>query len=160
MQEEVLLFAWSVIRYWGALLTGGVIIALIGMWEHFNGEPIHWRVLVAVMALALLVSTFLAWREAYRAIGATFLATHARALHATGDRCQAVREAINVFRYRAPFDGLTNEDVAFLATLFGELQPRALSKAFQDADRRRSLDRLQDRAFMARYYERAKSREK
>lgn len=66
MQSEVIEFSKTVISYWGSWLTGGVLIALIWIYEHYRGQSLPWRVIAAIVALSFVVSVFLAWREQYR----------------------------------------------------------------------------------------------
>jgi hypothetical protein len=68
MQTEILRFAAAVIAYWGTLLTGGVIIAAVALWEHYHGSAIPWSWVQAGAFLAFVVATFQAWRDQYRAL--------------------------------------------------------------------------------------------
>jgi hypothetical protein len=56
-------FFVAVIRQWGALLTGGVVVAVIGVYEHAGQKSISgWPFWSAVNA-ALFIACFLAWRK-------------------------------------------------------------------------------------------------
>jgi len=68
MQGELLMFLRAVVGYWGSFLTGGVVIAIIWLLEHYRGQPVPWRVVAFVAVLAFAASTFMAWREEHRAL--------------------------------------------------------------------------------------------
>jgi hypothetical protein len=56
-------FAVAVSRQWGTLATGGVIVALIGVYEHASGRPIAGRLFWTVVVISLLVAFFSVWRK-------------------------------------------------------------------------------------------------
>src|ERR1051325_1121918 len=57
-------FSKSVAQYWGALLTGGVLIALLQLWQGL-GHTV-WRYVNCGVALVMFfVATFLSWRKEY-----------------------------------------------------------------------------------------------
>src|SRR5438477_7842033 len=66
MQTELWHFVTAVGGHWGSLLTGGVLIATIWLYEHRRGEAMSWRFAALLAALALVVAVFLAWRDQYR----------------------------------------------------------------------------------------------
>ena len=66
VNNEVWQFLKGVADHWGSLLTGGVIIAAITLYERRRGEAIPWRAALFLAALALVFSMFLAWRDQYR----------------------------------------------------------------------------------------------
>src|SRR3989442_11065866 len=68
MQGELLMFLRAVVGYWGSFLTGGVVIAIIWLLEHYRGQPVPWRIVAFVAVLAFAASTFMAWREEHRAL--------------------------------------------------------------------------------------------
>ncbi len=62
MARSILAFLAAVVHHWEALLTGGAIVALLGVWTytgHTVQPLIHW----CAVALALLPSCFQAWKE-------------------------------------------------------------------------------------------------
>jgi hypothetical protein len=68
MQAAIVEFVRSVLSYWGSLLTGGILIASIWIWEHYRGEAVPWRLVALIAGLALATSTFMAWREQHQAL--------------------------------------------------------------------------------------------
>ncbi len=58
-------FFSALFNHWVALLTGGTIIAVLGMWEHQTGASVPWLV-YASMALGLFViACFLAFKDQF-----------------------------------------------------------------------------------------------
>ena len=57
-------FVVAVLRQWGVLVTGGFIVALIGLYEHATGRPIVGRLFWSTVIISLLVAFFLVWRKA------------------------------------------------------------------------------------------------
>lgn len=68
MREEsalVLHFAFSVLRHWGALVTSGVFIGGLGMWQG-TGHPVaHW-VYWMVAVFGLVIAFYKAWLNEYQ----------------------------------------------------------------------------------------------
>ena len=63
MLRHIWEFIVAVLRSWGVLTTGGFVVALIGLWEHFSGRPIAgWPLWIAI-ALSLVSACFSAWRK-------------------------------------------------------------------------------------------------
>jgi hypothetical protein len=56
-------FVVAVLRQWGALATGGFIVALIGVYEHASRRPIAGRLFWMAVIISLLVAFFLVWRK-------------------------------------------------------------------------------------------------
>jgi hypothetical protein len=56
-------FVVAVLRQWGALVTGGVVVAAIAVYEHISGRPIAGRPFLIAVIISLLVAFFLAWRK-------------------------------------------------------------------------------------------------
>jgi hypothetical protein len=56
-------FVVAVARQWGALATGGFVVALIGVYERLNGRPIAGRLFWIAVIISLLVAFFLVWRK-------------------------------------------------------------------------------------------------
>ena len=55
----------SVFKYWKVNITGGVLIALLFLWQ-ITGKRIPPSVYLLVFALTLFISTFLSWRDERR----------------------------------------------------------------------------------------------
>jgi hypothetical protein len=56
-------FVVAVARQWGALATGGFVVALIGVYERLNGRPIAGRPFWIAIMISLVVAFFLVWRK-------------------------------------------------------------------------------------------------
>lgn len=60
--ERAWLFAQSVFHYWGALVTGGVLIGVLAIWQ--NTDHVVWPwIYWAVAIIAFFVACFKAWNE-------------------------------------------------------------------------------------------------
>jgi hypothetical protein len=56
-------FVVAVLRQWGALVTGGFVVALIGVYEHASGRPIAGGLFWIAVIMSLLVAFFVVWRK-------------------------------------------------------------------------------------------------
>jgi hypothetical protein len=56
-------FAVAVVRQWGVLVTGGVVVALISVYEHWSERPIAGRLFWIAIIISLVAAVFLAWRK-------------------------------------------------------------------------------------------------
>lgn len=65
MGASVWVFALSVWHHWEPLVLSGAVGVLIFVYEHRKKEPVSWRLIGYIMAAALLVSCFSAWRDQY-----------------------------------------------------------------------------------------------
>jgi hypothetical protein len=60
--RRILVFSQSVARHWGTLVTGGVVIGLLGMWQqtgHFVWTLCYWSVALT----SFFIACFKAWNE-------------------------------------------------------------------------------------------------
>ncbi len=65
--SETYQFVLSIIHFWIVLLTGSIVAAGIGAWEHSRGG-LSWGLYRYILGLTLLVAVFLAWREQFRRV--------------------------------------------------------------------------------------------
>jgi hypothetical protein len=63
MLRHVWQFIVAVFDRWRVLMTGGVVVALIGVGEHLGGRPITGWPLRIVVAISLVCAFFSAWRQ-------------------------------------------------------------------------------------------------
>jgi hypothetical protein len=56
-------FAAAVAQKWGTLATGGILIALIGVYEHRKQKAIPWRLYVWISIFFVLIAAFQAWDD-------------------------------------------------------------------------------------------------
>lgn len=67
--QEILAFGWAVLSYWQALVTGGVVTALLEVAQRLFGWEIRRRHYFWLFVVAyFLAAFFLAWRDEHRAI--------------------------------------------------------------------------------------------
>jgi hypothetical protein len=64
--REIGLFLWSVFGYWQAYMTGGIVMALLGLYERLVRKTISFRTFLVAVFAFLLVAFFMAWRDQYR----------------------------------------------------------------------------------------------
>jgi hypothetical protein len=55
----------AVMNYWQALVTGGVLVALLGVWQAFDHKVENW-IYFAIAGLAIFVAGFQAWMEQFK----------------------------------------------------------------------------------------------
>jgi hypothetical protein len=63
MLRHIAEFVVAVLRQWGVLATGGFVVALIGVYEHWSGRPIAGRHFWIAIILSLVVAFFSVWRK-------------------------------------------------------------------------------------------------
>lgn len=63
MLRHVWEFVVAVLQQWAALATGGVIVAVIGLYERASQKPVAGRLFWAGVIISLVAAVFLAWRE-------------------------------------------------------------------------------------------------
>jgi hypothetical protein len=56
-------FLVAVLRQWAALVTGGLIVAVIGLYEHATGRQFAGRFFWIAVIISLVVAFFLVWRK-------------------------------------------------------------------------------------------------
>jgi hypothetical protein len=56
-------FLAAVLRQWGVIVSGGVIVGLIALFEHFSGRSLAGWPLKVAIGLSLLAAVFFAWRK-------------------------------------------------------------------------------------------------
>lgn len=61
----VLLFAKAVVKHWTALITGGIVIALLTLWQD-TGHPVAYWVYWSVAVIALVIAFYRAWLDEHR----------------------------------------------------------------------------------------------
>src|ERR1700761_8349266 len=64
---DVYIWARAISKYWPPLVTGGLITALLTAWALYNGKSPN-AAISAWFIIALLFSSFLAWREQLRSM--------------------------------------------------------------------------------------------
>src|ERR1700686_2502705 len=64
MIKRVVHFARSVAHHWGTLVTGGVVIGILGTWQG-TGHPVKPWAYWTVALVGFLVAAFQAWNEQY-----------------------------------------------------------------------------------------------
>lgn len=64
--HDLWLFGYAVINHWQAFLTGGIVTAGIGIYEHKRNRNLSWQSYVVLISAFLLISFFEAWRDEHR----------------------------------------------------------------------------------------------
>lgn len=60
-------FTWAVFSYWQSYVTGGAIMAIVGLFEKLTGRALpRWMYLVMFLVVFLPMSFFFAWRDEHR----------------------------------------------------------------------------------------------
>src|SRR6266481_696 len=65
--EDIARFIWAVMSMWQAYMTGGIVIASLGIYERITNKTISLRTFIIGVAAFLLVAFFMVWRDQYRA---------------------------------------------------------------------------------------------
>jgi hypothetical protein len=63
MLRHISEFVVAVLRQWGVLVTGGFVVALIGVYEHWSERPIGGSFLWIAVVVSLLVAFFRVWEK-------------------------------------------------------------------------------------------------
>jgi hypothetical protein len=61
-------FIAALFNHWGALMTGGIIIAGIGLVEHWRGSPLPWVLSKWLAIIFVLIAAFLAWNDEHKTV--------------------------------------------------------------------------------------------
>src|SRR5213080_1858943 len=61
--KEIGQFLWAVLTIWQAYMTGGIVIALLGIYERLMQKTVSIRTFLIGVLAFLLVALFLAWRD-------------------------------------------------------------------------------------------------
>jgi hypothetical protein len=108
-----------------------------------------WVALAVVVAVGIVLAARLMARHG---VATVFIAAYRRTMDATHDHRESLSEALNVFRYRKPFNALTDDDARFLVELFAQVpDPMALASVLQHCESKQSVRQLQDREHMRLY---------
>lgn len=95
-------------------------------------------IVVSLVALVLLVTAVVAYLYYARNISTShiFIVNYNLIYERTDSVSDGLRQAIEVFRARPPFDILNDDDVAHLVTVFSQhTDPLVLARIFQQIDR-------------------------
>jgi hypothetical protein len=66
--KDIGVFVWAVLGTWQAYMTGGIVIALLGVYERVTKKTISLRTFIIGVFAFLLVAFFLAWRDQYHGV--------------------------------------------------------------------------------------------
>jgi hypothetical protein len=61
--RELLQFIGKLWRHWVILVTGSGAIALLAVWEHYQGQSIDFRLFAVLAVTAIVWASFRVWRE-------------------------------------------------------------------------------------------------
>src|SRR2546421_677004 len=65
--SDIFRFIVDVAEHWQALLTGGVLMAILAIVERKNGKQLPWTAFRWIAVMALFVACYLAWHDQYKA---------------------------------------------------------------------------------------------
>ena len=60
---DVFVFLRSLVSHWGVLMTGGIPIAILALWEHWTGQSISWGPFSIGALVFVLWAAYLAWKD-------------------------------------------------------------------------------------------------
>src|SRR5436309_8565325 len=63
--SDLFRFLWAVINSWAGYATGGVVVALAGLWSTIFQVSLSRRVAIALALFFLFMAFFNAWRKQY-----------------------------------------------------------------------------------------------
>jgi hypothetical protein len=63
---DLFVFLRSLASHWGVLMTGGIPMAILALWEHWKGQSISWGVFSIGALVFALWAAYLAWKDQHR----------------------------------------------------------------------------------------------
>lgn len=67
MAHDLWYYLLAVVRHWVTIVTGGIIVAVLGIWEHLSGRGVSNEYYACVVLIFIFYSCFSAWRDEFRA---------------------------------------------------------------------------------------------
>jgi hypothetical protein len=64
--DELKLFGRAMLSHWLTLMSGGVIIVVLGIIERATGRNISWSIYIALICALIVIASFLAWQDKHR----------------------------------------------------------------------------------------------
>ena len=58
-------FIRAVLSHWVGLMSGGVIVVAVGVWERLAGRNVPLHVYLILVLLFIILACFLAWKDAH-----------------------------------------------------------------------------------------------
>ncbi len=111
-----------------------------------------WWILFGVLVVIAVAVAAYVWFA--RTVGSTpaFIASYNLIYDRTQSVAEALKQAIENFRFRAPFNVLSDADVDYLVDVFSKhSDPLVLARLFHHADKRGDATPLKDRDWIARF---------
>jgi len=69
----------ALVDHWAALMTGGILIAILALFERARGQAVSWRAYLLIAVVCFFVASFLAWKDENAAkLHAECLLSHAQ----------------------------------------------------------------------------------
>jgi hypothetical protein len=98
---DLFVFLRSLASHWGVLMTGGIPMAILALWEHWKGQSISWGVFSIGALVFVLWAAYLAWKDQHGKCVA--LSREVERLRPTRPRARGyvdggLRDSINVSR--------------------------------------------------------------
>jgi hypothetical protein len=63
---DIFTFILAVVDKWAALMTGGIAIAALTLWERYKNQPISWASYFAIALISIFVACYQAWRDEHK----------------------------------------------------------------------------------------------
>lgn len=61
--DELRLFVRAIFSHWLTLMSGGVIIVAVGIYERVAGGNVPWSIYLSLICALIVIASFLAWRD-------------------------------------------------------------------------------------------------
>lgn len=61
--DELRLFVRAIFSQWLTLMSGGVIIVAVGIYERVAGGNVSWSIYLSLICALVVIASFLAWRD-------------------------------------------------------------------------------------------------
>jgi hypothetical protein len=65
--NEIAKFILAALKHWQAYMTGGIIIAILSLYERAKKRSIPLRLMISIATVFLMAAVFMAWRDQYHA---------------------------------------------------------------------------------------------
>ena len=66
--DALKLFARAIFSHWLTLMSGGIIIVAVGVYERATGANVSWSIYLTLICVLIVISSFLAWRDKSREV--------------------------------------------------------------------------------------------
>jgi hypothetical protein len=121
--DELKLFARAIFSHWLTLMSGGVIIVAVGIFERVTSRNVSWSIYVTLICVLIVVSSFLAWRDKHNELLDKSLEANSLKQELANER-EPIRREFDAIRLRL----LTSTLVPEITQELGNLKALILSR--------------------------------